>query len=50
MNIFLSVKQALLVYIIQTATSTAMLPETASLIEFITTVTNRMSDLIIKRK
>ena len=42
--------EILQLYIIQTATSKAALPEKTSLIESITTLTNRMSDLNIKRK
>ena len=37
-------------YVIQTAPSTAVMPETTTLIELITTLTKRMSDLNIKRK
>ncbi|RPB21161.1 hypothetical protein L211DRAFT_851673 [Terfezia boudieri ATCC MYA-4762] len=37
-------------YVIQTAPSTAALPETSALIESITTLTNRMADLNMKRK
>ncbi|KAF8418278.1 hypothetical protein EV426DRAFT_700473 [Tirmania nivea] len=42
--------EVLQLYVIQTAPSTAALPETSALIESITTLTNRMADLNMKRK
>ena len=42
--------EVLQLYVIQTTPSTAGLPETSTLIETITTLTNRMADLNMKRK